>query len=171
MKFDKVWFKAHHGAAFIKYFQLNLLAVILSAVIVSVALFCDSFSLIPVGFQYLSYILIGFTCIGTVFLTPIVYASYIKAQECSRNMRIKMIDDKLIVKIMTNKSSKGSEELKHSFTYTVNHIDDIQVSKSYIDIIGDIHLVEKKGEVKEKDVRLLKIPRSFSNEELILNLQ
>ncbi len=165
MRFSKRIFKEHYGKPYISRVKYTLIADVIS--LCSVVILLSAGLTIPAP---LAFLLLGILVLS-VFVLPLFLSYYVKALKMSQRQKQWFKDGILHVLIVPEDGFTWGAITTNTKEYIFAEISSITLSQRYIEIHGNIQLIEKYNEsIEEKNVSVCKIPRNFEHEDKITRI-
>lgn len=157
MSFDKEIFKRHYGRSYIQAVYVQFALIVLSLIV----------RLIELELLYLpAAAVILLECMITI---PLTFCYYIRAKKQAQRQKQWFSNGKLYARLVPDSGLTAGGFVHHERTYLFDHVDSVQVTKRYLVIQGDIHLVDQfNGNARDRELSVMKLPRVFTGEEQIL---
>lgn len=163
MKFDKQIFKEHYGKPYLNCIRFTLAADFLAFVVIALLLLMKI--KIPIG---IAMVLVG-VLVLSIFALPLFLSYYVKVLKESQRQKQWFDNGILHVLLVPEDGFTWGGFTTHTQEYIVQNISSITMTPRYIEIFGEIHLVEKyNGLCENKSLSAFKVPRNFQHERTIL---
>lgn len=166
MKFSKDSFKKNYGRLYLSRIRCTLFADVI-AILVIILLLTAGITLPP----SIAIILVGVIGLSLFPFLPLFFSYYIKALKMSERQKQWFDQGNLHVLLVLEDGFTWGAITTHTKEFIVKKVTNVSVNDRYIEVFGDIELIEKYNESTDtKSVTICKIPRNFTNESKILNI-
>ena len=166
MKFDKTVFKRHYGSTYISRIKYTVVVFLVAVLIVTALILLD------IQIPYLMGLCLGIVIFVSIIpCLPIFGCQYVKAIKTAQRQTQRIENGKLVVTIVPEDGFTWGAIVTHTMSYFVEKLDNIKVTKRFLEVTGDIHLTDTyNGNVTNREISYFKIPRCFLGEEAIIKL-
>lgn len=166
MKFDLNVFKTYFGNIYIKNMKRATTVFFISLLVFIILI------LLKINIPYFLAIILGMMIFISAFLVAVFYCDYKKHLERAKRQKVWFHNNKLNIKFVPVSGFTWGAIEHHSYHYVVESINNIQMNDRFILVNGNIFLTENdNGRKKQNILTEIKIPRTFLNEEKILQLK
>lgn len=166
MKFSKDIFKNNYGKPYLNRIKYTIL--IDAVAIVLVVLFLIANITIP---PIIAVILVGAVVLSIFPILPLFVAYYVKALKMSQRQKQWFDGEELHVLLVPEDGFTWGTITTHTKEYVIKKVTNISVNNQYIEILGDIVLIDKYNDsTNTKNVTTCKVPRNFTNDNKIISI-